>query len=97
MARLVTQASSNKPPRKSSAAAAADGISAISDKTEQDASPKRPGYARVYLHFPVHSTVFVLIPIFYCFPRNSALLVFLQSHIRSYSITESPLSSFWKE
>jgi hypothetical protein len=76
IARLVTQASSNKPPRKSSVAAAADNISAISDKTEQDAAPKQSAYVRVYLHFLVHFAVFVLIPIFYCFPGSSALFAF---------------------
>lgn len=81
MARLVTQANSNKTPRKSSAAVAADSISAISDKTEQDATPKWSGYVRVHLHFPVHFAAFVLIPIFYCFPRSSALFALYQSHI----------------
>jgi hypothetical protein len=76
MARLVMQAISNKPPQKSGAAVAADSVSAISDKTEQDAAPKRSGYVRVYLHFPIHFAVFVLIPIFYCFPRSSALFAF---------------------
>jgi hypothetical protein len=70
MASLVTQATSGNLPGKSSAPAAVDNIRAIGDKKEQDVAPKRPGYVRVYLHFPVRSALPPPVsPTTSCFPE----------------------------
>jgi len=100
MARLVTQAISNKPPQKSGAAAAADSVSAISDKTEQDAALKRSGYVRLCQRISAFSRSLRRVcpyPHLLLLSQKLGSVCILAKPYRSYSNTEPPLSSFWKE